>query len=290
VPTNNYFNNFGAVGEQRLYEDLINEVVKQRGIDCYYLPRTSSSADIDLIFGDDPTKKFDEAYPVEIYIQTVDEFEGGELFSKFGLEVKKQARFLIPNRAYTKNVPSTYSRPREGDLIWMTNFKSLFEIKFVEEEYFFYTFGQKDHQYGFSVICEKYRYADEKITTGVESLDDSVNNMVTAYQFNMSNSSPIGTYELEEAVYQGANLASANATATVSDWDRPSRVLLLKHIKGTFVNNVRIYGANSGANFILSTSELQDDVNNKLDNNVDIRTEANTILDWQESNPFGENR
>ena len=114
MPTNIFFNQFNARNEQSLYEELIGEVVQIYGIDSYYLPRESESS-FDLIFGDDPTKKYDAAYPVEVYIKNVDEFEGGDFFTKFGIEVKKQVRLILPNRAFKQRVPSTYSRPREGD-------------------------------------------------------------------------------------------------------------------------------------------------------------------------------
>jgi len=150
VPTNIFFNNFNARNEQSLYEELIGEVVQIYGIDSYYLPRESESS-FDLMFGDDPTKKYDSAYPVEVYIKNVDEFEGGVFFTKFGIEVKKQVRLILPNRAFKQRVPSTYSRPREGDLLWLTNFNALFEIKFVKEENFFYAFGQ-EHLYGYELV------------------------------------------------------------------------------------------------------------------------------------------
>ncbi|MEK9695656.1 MAG: hypothetical protein VW270_07800 [Candidatus Poseidoniales archaeon] len=63
----------------------------------------------------------------------VDEFEGEDLFTKFGIEVRKQVRFIMPNRAFKQRVPSEYKRPREGDILCLSNFKALFEIKFVNE-------------------------------------------------------------------------------------------------------------------------------------------------------------
>ena len=104
-PTNVYFNNYSAKGEQRLYEDLINETIKTWGIDAYFLPRTSQSS-VDLIYGEDPVKKFDESYPVDVYVKNVDNFEGNELFSKFGIEIQHQVRFIVSTRSYKARVPS----------------------------------------------------------------------------------------------------------------------------------------------------------------------------------------
>lgn len=287
MPTNVYLDLFHNTPEQRLMEDLINETVYHFGIDTYYMPRTSETA-VDFVMGDDPNKKFTEAYPVEIYVQSVDNFEGGELFSKFGLEVRKQARFLITSRSFAKNLPSTYSRPREGDVLWMSNFKALFEIKYVDEEYFFYAMGSEKIM-GYSMICEKFRYSNERVETGIENIDDMMDTVVTAYKYIMSaDGHNTNTYTISEAVYQGANAAVATANATVVTWDKPTLSLVLKHVRGTMVANTIIRGANSNAQYVMVSSDQLSDVNDVIDNNSQIGSEANTILDWTETNPFGQ--
>ena len=285
MPTNLYFNNFNSRVEQNLYEDLINETIKQWGIDAFYMPRTSES-EIDLIFGDDPTKKFDEAYPVEVYIKNVDNFEGQELFSKFGLEIQHQMRFLITTRAFKARVPSKYYRPREGDLVWLTNFQALFEIKYVNQQHFFYAFGNQNF-YGFELVCERFRYSNETVDTGIIQIDDAVNEQSFAYDFIMTTGGS-GTYSLEEQVFQGSNVSTATATASVISWDAPTLTLRLKHIKGVFTSNVSVKGNASGANFVLDSYDNIDNKNDGLDNNVELGVEATQILDFSETNPFGE--
>jgi hypothetical protein len=287
MPTNLFFNNFNSRPEQRLYEDLINETVKQWGIDCYYLPRSSESS-IDLIFGDDPTKKFEQSYPVEVYVKNVDNFEGQELFSKFGLEIQHQMRFLMTTRSFKSRVPSIYGRPREGDLVWLTNFQALFEIKFVNQQHFFYAFGNKNF-YGFELVCERFRYSNERVDSGLVEIDDAINTVVSAYNFILNNdpTSANATYILNESVYQGANVATSTATAVVVSWDKPTLTLKLKDIKGIFAPNTRIIGAESNSNFSLVSVDLLDDRNNFLDNNRELGV-IREILDFSEKNPFGE--
>jgi hypothetical protein len=300
VATNKYFNNFNDKAEQRLYEDLLHECVQTYGIDALYLVRDSESQ-IDLLFGEDPTSKFTRSYPVEVYVQSVDNFEGGELFSKFGLEVKKQARFLIMNRAFQNSVaaesPSNYPhqtdittqyinqnavkilfRPREGDLLWMKNFHALFEIKFCDEEHLFYTFGNSKI-YGYSMVCEKFRYSNERIVTGVADLDDTINSVIPAFNFTMV-ANGAGAFTEGELVYQpGAN-------ATVISWDLPSLTLTLKHINGIFHVNTAIVGQNSRASYVLASTAIIDDVNRNLDNNAQLEAEGQSIINFSEDNPF----
>lgn len=288
MPTNVYFDFFHNKAEQSLMDDLVNETVQIYGIDTYYMPRGSETSE-DFVMGDDPNKKFTEAYPVEVYVQSVDNFEGGELFSKFGLEVRKQARFLITSRSFKKNLPGTYTRPREGDVLWMSNFKALFEIKYVDEEYFFYPMGINNIM-GFSLICEKFRYSNEVVNTGIVDIDVTVDTVVPAYDYIMVANANSVSYITSELVYQGATPAVSTANATVIAWDKPSLKLTLKHIQGTFANNGIIRGNTSGAVYTLRTTDPLADVNSPIDNNSQLRNETNTWIDFSETNPFGEPR
>lgn len=286
MATSNYFNNFNSRPEQLLYEDLIGEVVKIYGIDAYYIPRESDS-EIDLLFGDDPTKKFSAAYPMEVYINNVDGFDGGELFSKFGLEVRKEVSFILPHRAYKKVIPiADYPRPREGDLLWLKNFQSLFEIKFVEEEHFFFTFG-KNNFYGFKLNCEFFRFNNDNMETGWTEVDDMQTLNASSYRFSMQSGGTL-TYETNEIVYQGNSYANATATAEVTAWDKPTLKLDLRSIVGEFAVNTVIRGVTTNAAYTMLSVDEMDNVSDLIDNNRQIETEASSIIDFSESNPFGE--
>jgi Virus neck protein len=279
MPTNHYFDLFRNPAEQELYNELIKETIYTYGIDCQYLPRTSQSSQ-DLLFGEDPTSKFTEAYPTAVYVQSVDNFEGGELFSKFGLEVRKQARFLISKDNFRHDIPSTYTRPREGDLVWMKNFAALFEIKYVDEEYFFYNFGNKNI-YGYSLVCEKFRYSNELVDTGVTDLDNTVDTVVPSFEYIMANTGT-GTFQFGELVSNG------NSSATVTTWNLPTFSLSLKHIQGEFVVGDLIIGANSNAQFTVANTAILNDVNNGMSNNELIENQGENIISFTETNPFGE--
>jgi len=286
MPTSVYFNNYNSHAEQRLYEDLIGEVINTYGIDAKYIPRESESS-FDLIFGDDPTKKYESSYPIAVYVQNVDGFQGGDLFSKFGLEIRKQVQFIIPHRDFKRGIPQNLTRPREGDLLWLTNFNNLFEITFVERDNFFYTFGRSSY-YGFLVTCELFRYSNENLATGDPEVDVIEDTFGTVFQYTMT-AGGSSTYILNEQVYQGTDLNSATATAYVSEWDKPTLKLNLKDIKGRFATGSAIKGVESNASYVLSSANLFESINDGLDNNFDIESEADGgILDFTESNPFGE--
>lgn len=285
--TSVYFNNQGATREQFLIEDLIIESIKNHGIDIFYLPRASRSS-TDELFGDDPVKSFNISYPIEMYLETSNDFEGNqEFFSKFGLEIQKAARVAVARRTFEKYVPSTLRNlPKEGDLIWLPVQQKLMEIRFVEEEKNFFQAGKvAPYMYGLSL--ETFKYNGEFFNTGILEIDAIQDTRSFAVSYTMS-AGGSGTYDESEQVYQGASLAAATATAYVADWNLPGLTLKLRNIKGTFASNAAIVGTNSGASWTMASGDTQEDSNDLYDDNVRIETEGDNFLDFSESNPFGE--
>lgn len=170
--TNFYFNTLGHYGEQNLIEDLIVESIKIYGIDCYYLPRTIVSED--LLFGEDSLSKFDNAYQIEMYIKSVNGFEGdGTFLSKFGLEIRDEMVLSVSQRRFGEEIAydettSEAGRPVEGDLIYFPLNKKLYEIKFVEHEVVFYQMGKLQT---YDLTCELFEYSSERIDTGIQAID-----------------------------------------------------------------------------------------------------------------------
>ena len=75
MATNHYFNHFGTnTPEQRLVENIVIESIKSFGIDVHYMPRTEVNTD--SIYGEDRISKFEDARMVEMYIKSIDGFEG----------------------------------------------------------------------------------------------------------------------------------------------------------------------------------------------------------------------
>ena len=176
MATNFYFqsgNNIGTTNEQRLVEDLIIESLKIYGHDTYYLPRTLVNKD--TIFDEDELSKFTQAYPVEMYLDNVNGYEGqGDIFTRFGLEVRDQATFVMAKRRWEDMVQTSggtftqTTRPSEGDLIYFEKTKSLFEIKYVDFQNPFYQLNQI---YVYRLVCELFEYSSEDLDTGITTID-----------------------------------------------------------------------------------------------------------------------
>ena len=176
MPTNFYFQSGsgqGTTNEQRLVEDLIIESLKIYGHDTYYLPRTLVNKD--TIFDEDELSKFTQAYPVEMYLDNVNGYEGqGDIFTRFGLEVRDQATFVMAKRRWEDMVQTSggtftqTTRPSEGDLIYLEKTKSLFEIKYVDFQNPFYQLNQI---YVYRLVCELFEYSSEDLDTGIATID-----------------------------------------------------------------------------------------------------------------------
>jgi hypothetical protein len=288
MTTRNIFNWFNSPVEQATYRDLYGEFIQIYGIDVAYIPRESDSASgFDLLFGDDPTKKYATNYTIEMYCQTVDGFEGAELFSKFGgLMVKKSASFLVAQRAFERELKGALPRPREGDMLWLSNFRALFEIKYVDEEQQFYPLGMNGGGSGFvgySLKVEKFRYNNEKIITTDTEIQNVVNQIATTYSFYLEPGGT-GSYQQGELVYQANN---GTANGVVVAWNLANTTLELKLTAGLFVPGSELVGANSNANFQLVSYNALTDNNNPLADNEDIYTSSNTYINFSEANPFG---
>jgi len=158
--------------EQTLIENLYIEAIKIYGFDMYYIPRTL--VNVDNIFTEDELSKFTSAHPIEMYLQSVDGFEGeGDFLSKFGVEIRDRASFVVVKSRWSADVDNNASlivegRPNEGDLLYFPMTKSIFEIKFVEHENIFY---QLNNIYTYRLDVEKFVYSSEEISTGISAID-----------------------------------------------------------------------------------------------------------------------
>jgi hypothetical protein len=293
MATSQYFNNYNALSEQRVVEDLIVESIKIMGFDGMYLPNDNDQAR-DLLYGEDPVKKFNTAFPVEFYLSNVLEYGGErEFFSKFGLEIKNNISVIISKRSFSLRVPQeTFTRPREGDLVYvpfLNGTGELFEIKFVNQTKDFFSLGRKI-PFFYELEMEKFKYSQEVIDTGVPDIDIVVDNSAYTIDLTMRSNSGSGIYLSKELVFRSPDNTQANATVvgTVSNWDTENRILSVTNIAGEFANNSLVIGATSNAQYtITSFDPLAVELNNEKYDNLYIQQQANSIADFSETNPFG---
>ena len=84
----------------------------------------------------------------------------------------------------------------------------------------------------------------------------------------------------------------SGTTAFVQEWDFDDRVLKVTRPSGNFVVGEAVVGIGttqngSDAKYIVKTVSTQDDTD-AFNENTPFETEADSILDFSEGNPFGE--
>ena len=283
MPTNSYFNHLQNASEQNLHQDLIIESIKNFGIDNYYLPRQYMNED--LLYGEDTISQFNQSHLIEMYVKSVDGFEGeGDFISRFGLEIRDQVIFSVARRRW-ENLDTGYDRPREGDVIFLPLNKKLYEIRFVEHESMFYQFGKLPI---FDLTCELFQYDDQRIDTGIEDIDEVEDKYAYSIEVTLD-SGGSGNYVEDDYVFVGSNESYDNKKGRVISWNSTDRVLKLTDLRGTFTLSQNVVGNTSGAYYTVGTTpDTQTFVNDASANNITIETEADSIIDFSESNPFSE--
>lgn len=275
----------GTTGEQGLLEDLVIEQIKMFGKDVYYIPRTLVNED--TIFGEDNLSSFNGAHLIEAYIEDAGGFRGdGDVFSKFGVRISDQVTFIISRSRFTAAVDDNAAlivegRPNEGDLVYLPLANKIFEIQYVEHEVPFYQLGQN---YVWGLRCELFEYSDEDINTGVAAVDAVETTFANAIAVIFAETPTPGTFQVGEVV-TGAN---TNTDAEVKSWDPATRTLQVINRTGRFSSGETITGQTSGATALTETYNTINNVNSEFDQNFEIETVADGIVDFTEGNPFGE--
>jgi len=169
----------GSQSEQNLVQDLINEQLRMYGVEVYYMPRQFVTKN--TIIKEVVQSEFKNSYPIEAYVDSYEGYGGqGTLLSKFGIQNYDDLKIIISKERYenyigplAESIPNTEltSRPKEGDLIYFPLGDRLFEIKYVEHEQPFY---QLQKNYVYTLTCSLFRYEDEVIDTGVDTIDDEI--------------------------------------------------------------------------------------------------------------------
>ena len=283
MATNSFFTQ-GTTGEQDLVGSLVTEQIKMFGKDVYYIPRTL--VDRDSVFEEDSLSAFNGAYLIEAYIEDATGFRGdGDMFSKFGVRISDQVTFIISRERFTAAVDDNAQlivegRPNEGDLIHLPMANKTFEIQFVEHEVPFYQLG-KVHVWG--LRCELFEYSDEDFNTGVAEIDAVEVNFANAVTINVADGGT-GDFVAGEIVTGG----SSNVTSEVKSWNSATRQLIVFNRSGMYAIPETLTDNTSGAAWTSATYNTLNNMNSDTDQNFTLETQADAIIDFTESNPFGD--
>ena len=279
--------------EQNLYEDIIIESMKIYGQDVYYLPRTIVNEN--TILGEDVASSFTSAYKIEMYLENTDGFDGeGDLFTKFGVEIRDEATFIVARKRWSQVIASgsnviTVLRPKEGDLIWLSLSNKLFEIMHVEHESPFY---QLSNLPTYKMRCQLFEYSGEDLDTGIADVNSIQSDF--GYRVSLTMDSAGAGYTIGENVTQTFTSGTI-LTGEVAAWSDSDNILHLVNFganDGAFhlpVTGRQVRGAIS--NNLATPSVVAESLeqNKTEQNNVfETTNDVMSFLDFSETNPFGD--
>ena len=316
MAVNKHFHTNGVsaiASEQSLYADLVAEAIHHRGHSVYYLDRTLVAED--TVLGEDSLSKFNKQSLIEMYMEDSGGGFAGEreLMSQFGLQNLSEATFVVSKTKFqekTKQIQlesdtdspesgsvqlesgtvtdSTISyilnetdatdadRPFEGDAIYHPTLKKLFQINFVDHDD---PFNQLDTNPVYKLRCRLFDYGSEELDTGITEIDaiaDDLSIASSEYQLTLENASFVGQPSTLDIF--GYTLDFANVTldsSIVSEGDDPASYgesLLLED--GSYIISEE---------FVLGDGVTDKTAQNELFDDLD-----DTVLDFSESNPFGD--
>ena len=257
--------------------------------------------------GEDIGSKFDDAYLIEAYIENVDGFEGaGDLYNKFGLEIRDEATFIISRRQWNSlvgfwNNELEDPKPQEGDLLFMPMSNTFFEIMFVEDEQPFY---QLSNLPVFKLQCSLFEYNDEQFETGVSEIDakEITNAQQTQLDLTVTGGNHFTQGEIVTQVISADPAVSVyGEVQTVTKTSDIAASITVSNIgvtgsteaKDFFVSNtVGLTGSESNNTcFITKVHGITDSTSFPADDqakNYEFEIAADNFIDFTESNPFGD--
>ena len=302
--------------EQSLYANLIAEAIQIHGHDVYYLDRTLVAED--TVLGEDSLSKFNTQSLIEMYMENSDGGYAGEqeVITQFGLENLSEATFVVSKVRFqekTKQIQiedgtdSTSSgsillesgsiatsklegetfyilnetdatdadRPLEGDAIYHPLLKKLFEINFVDHDD---PFHQLDTNPVYKMRCRLFDYGSEELETSITDIDaieDSLSIASSNYQITLEKSTITGESLTVDRSYTADITNVTVDTTIVGAGDDPASFgesLVLEN-GGYIISEEYVIG--DGVTDKTAQNELFDDLDD-------------TILDFSESNPFGD--
>ena len=309
--------------EKNLYADLIAEAIQIYGHDVHYLDRTLVAEDTFL--GEDSLSKFNTQAKIEMYVENTGGGYAGEreLMTQFGLQNLSEVTFVVSKNRFrdiTKqftiesgtdtlsgsillesgtldsdevDIPSSFEggyliseadstdadRPQEGDAIYHPILGKLFEINFVDHDE---PFHQLDNNPVYKMRCRLFEYGSEILDTDITAIDaieDSESLDALTYQFTLEQSSAVNEpFRLEDN--SGLLLEETDGDNIIGEDDSSSvgESILIENSADT-----------GDASYLINEDYIVGDQSTDKVNQNELFDELDDdILDFSESNPFGD--
>ena len=202
--------------------------------------------------------------------------EGGG--AKLLSEESGQEFYIIQDTATTDA-----DRPQEGDIIYHPIFEKMFEINFVDHDEPFF---QLDNNPVYKLRCKSFEYSSEALDTGISTIDaieDDLSTSTNEFQFTLEQSSTYNeNIQLEFNTQFSADLLleETDGDNIIGEDDDTSAgdAILLENDADSGLKEYLIQES-----YIVGDASTDKTAQNELFDTLD-----DTVLDFTESNPFGD--
>ena len=328
MAVNSFFHtsNVAAIStEQSLYSNLVAEAIQIHGHDVFYMDRTIVAED--TILGGDTLSKFKDAAKIEMYMENADGGFAGEreIMNQFGLQNLSEATFVVNKLRFqelTKQITiesgtsidvdgttaeeggsillesgtlaltttdlegsdfyiisetdaTDSDRPFEGDAIYHPILKKMFQVNFVDHDEPFF---QLDNNPVYKLRCRLFDYSSEELNTGIDTIDaieDALSTSTSDFQFTLeSNTASVNAVQLEGNIGRIIHQNETDELVAHEDSDMTTSAGSLLSETGEFL--------------IQESYIIGDMVSDKSSQNELFDTLDDTVIDFSESNPFGD--
>ena len=278
--------------ERSLYQDLIKEAIQIYGHDVYYVNRDTVA--LDNILGEDSLSSYTKQTPIEMYVEDAEGFGGDkEIITQFGLENRNEITFVVSKERFQEmdsqfviesgtdttgggillesgsidqsGSSSTLSSVQGDDNFYVLQDIASTDADRPQEGDLVYhpviakmfeinfvdhdePFYQLDNNPVYKLRCKQFEYSSEDIATGIDTID--------TIEDDLSRSSSAFQFTLENEV---GSIQLENAADT------------------------------GDAEFLISEDYIIGDyVTDKTAQNELFDILDDTVIDFTESNPFGD--
>lgn len=280
--------------ENRLYEDIVIEMIKIYGYDVVYMPRKYQKQD--KLLGEDVLSKFNKIYEIEMYYPVVNGPSGSDYLSKFGIEIQEVHDLVVSKKRFRQLIGEKegMERPAPGDLVYLPLTNSLLEIKSVDDADPEVQFNPLDKSPVYRIVTQNFVYSYEDIDTGVPIIDSARAEIITnLYNVGVTGSSLTteDRYFVGEKVYVGASMGSATSVGTVINWYPDIKTIEVSLESGGFTSGT-VIGETSNAQYAIDSTEVTNtkySIEN-FDDGTRIELERNQkeLFDFTDVDPFSE--
>ena len=272
--------------ERSLYQNLVKEAIQIYGHDVYYVNRETVA--LDNVLGEDALSKYTNAEPIEMYVEDGAGFGGDkEIISQFGLENRNEITFVVSKERFQEMDSQINLEEGEGSIA-------------LEDG----SIDQTDSSSNLTTLTGNYYILQDIATTDADRPQegDLVYHPVFAKMFEINfvdhdepfyqlDNNPVYKLRCKQFEYASEVMDTGIATIDAIEGDlstdtRQYQITLENEVGSVQLENAADTG---GASFIITEDYIVGDyVTDKTSQNELFDQLDDTVLDFTESNPFGD--